>query len=66
MSAAFYSATRAALRHARVWMRAPLPVRMYGEERRELESSRLLAVCALLSEAESLRAKAREERRCAS
>jgi hypothetical protein len=62
VSAPLYGAVRAALRDARVWMRAPLPVRMYGEERAALEASRLLAVCALLSEADSLRARAREER----
>lgn len=62
MSAGLYEATRAALRDARAWMRAPLPVRMYGTERAGLEAHRALAVCALLSEACELRARAREER----
>ena len=62
MSAALYDAARAALRDARVWMRAPLPVRMCGTERAGLEAHRMLAVCALLSEAAELRSRAREER----
>lgn len=57
-----YAAARAALRDARTWTRAPLPVRMHGEQRAELEAHRALAVCALLSEACELRARAREER----
>lgn len=62
MSAAFYDAARAALRDARVWMRAPLPVRMYGTERADLEAYRALAVCSLLTEAAELRDRARELR----
>lgn len=57
-----YRVTRAALRDARAWMRVPLPVRMYGEERATLEAYRALAVCSLLSEACELRAMARKER----
>jgi hypothetical protein len=62
VNALLYGATRAALRDARAWMRAPLPVRMFGEQRAELEAARMLAVCSLLSEACELRARAREER----
>lgn len=61
-SAALYSYARAALRDARAWLRAPLPPTLAGQSRRALDAGRMLAVCALLSEADGLRARAREER----
>jgi len=61
-SAALYSYARAALRDARAWLRAPLPPTLAGQSRRTVEAGQLFAVCALLSEADGLRARAREER----
>ena len=53
---------RAAVQDARGWMRAPVPLRMPLEVRRELEAGRLLAVCSVLTEAAELRDLARERR----
>jgi len=62
VNARLYGATRAALRDARAWMRAPLPVRMFGEQRASLEAARMLAVCSLLSDAAMVEKWTREER----
>jgi hypothetical protein len=59
---ASYSYARAALRDARVWLRAPLPPTLAGQSRRVIEAGQMFAVCALLSEADAWRARAREER----
>ena len=61
-SATYYRCARTALGEARQWSRLPLPLRMTGGERGELESYRALAVCALLVEAGILRGLARSSR----